>query len=51
MHLCSVLQFPKPIDVLLENVGHDKENIDFIYFAYSNDFDAKLSNAESKEFC
>lgn len=50
MDLGRVVQLPRPIDVLLENVGHEKENIDFIYFAYSNEFEIKPSNGESKEF-
>ncbi len=50
MQLGRVIQLPRPIDVLLENVGHEKENIDFIYFAYSNEFKVKPSSGESKEF-
>jgi len=48
--LGRVKQLPRPMNLLLENIGHDKENIDFIYFAISDTFDLNPANGESKEF-
>ena len=39
LELGRVRQLPRPINLLLENIGHEKENIDFIYFATSDTFE------------
>lgn len=36
LELGRVIQLHKPMYILLENVGSEVENIDFIYFAISN---------------
>ncbi|OGO76904.1 MAG: hypothetical protein A2Y23_08725 [Clostridiales bacterium GWB2_37_7] len=36
--------------MLLENIGHEVENIDFIYFAKTNATDVKPGILESQEF-
>ncbi|MGL5867982.1 NUDIX domain-containing protein [Clostridium chrysemydis] len=50
LNLGRVIQLHKPMHVLLENVGHEVENIDFIYFAMSNSNKLNPGNGESKEF-
>lgn len=48
--LGRVQQLPRPMNLLLENIGHEKENIDFIYFASADTFDLNPNNGESNEF-
>lgn len=50
LELGRVKQLHKPMHVLLENIGHEVENIDFIYFATSNCDILKPIIGESKEF-
>jgi len=50
LELGRVQQLPRPMNLLLENIGHEKENIDFIYFATTNTFELNPSNGESSEF-
>ena len=49
-NLGRVIQLHKPMHVLLENVGHEVENIDFIYFAIANNDKLDPAIGESKEF-
>lgn len=48
--LGRVEQLIKPMHVLLENIGHEVENIDFIYFAKSKSDKLEPLDGESKEF-
>ena len=50
LELGRVIQLPRPINLLLENVGHEKENIDFIYFATTDTYDVNPADGESREF-
>ena len=50
LNLGRVKQIPRPINLLLENIGHEKENIDFIYFAKSDSDNTNPRNGESEEF-
>ncbi|AQM59515.1 NUDIX domain-containing protein [Clostridium baratii] len=50
LELGRVVQLHKPMHILLENVGHDVENIDFIYFATSENNKLNPDIGESKEF-
>ncbi len=50
LELGKVQQLLRPIDILRENIGHEVENIDFIYFAYSNTFEVKPESGESTDF-
>jgi len=45
-----VQQLPRPANLLLENIGYEKENIDFIYFATTDNRNICLSKGESSEF-
>lgn len=49
LELGSVIQLNRPMHVLLENVGHEVENIDFIFFATANDNNINPQDGESKE--
>lgn len=48
--LARVQQLPRPMHLLLENIGHPKENIDFIYFATTDTFEVYPGDGESREF-
>lgn len=50
LELGRVKQLHRPINVLLENVGHPIENIDFIYFAKTDEEKLQPQDGESKEF-
>lgn len=50
LELGRVQQLPTPVNLLLENIGHEKENIDFIYFATTDTFRVCPSKGESSEF-
>lgn len=50
LELGRVRQLHRPINVLLENIGHTVENIDFIYFAKTDEEMLKPQDGESKEF-
>lgn len=47
--LGRVIQLNRPMHILLENVGHEVENIDFIFFATANDNNINPQDGESKE--
>lgn len=47
--LGRVIQLNRPMHVLLENVGHEVENIDFIFFATASDNNINPQDGESKE--
>lgn len=47
--LGKVIQLINPMYILLENVGHDIENINFIYFATALSNEIKPQNGESQE--
>lgn len=49
LDLGRVIQLHKPMHILLENVGHEVENIDFIYFAKAVSDELKPQRGESKE--
>lgn len=49
LDLGRVIQLHSPMHTLLENAGHEVENIDFIYFARAISNDVKPQNGESKE--
>lgn len=49
IELGSVRQLNKPMHLLLENVGQEVENIDFIYFATSTNINTNPQEGESKE--
>lgn len=49
LDLGRVIQLHSPMHTLLENVGHDIENIDFIYFARGLSNEVKPQKGESKE--
>ncbi|MBN1062681.1 MULTISPECIES: NUDIX domain-containing protein [Clostridium] len=49
LNLGRVLQLHSPMNTLLENVGHEIENIDFIYFAKALNNKLNPQNGESKE--
>lgn len=49
LSLGRVVQLHNPMYTLLENVGHEVENIDFIYFARALTSDVKPQKGESKE--
>ena len=49
LNLGRVIQLHSPIHTLLENVGHEVENIDFIYFARAISNEVKSQEGESKE--
>lgn len=38
------------MNLLLENIGHERENIDFIYFATTDTFEFCPGDGESREF-
>lgn len=48
--LGRVEQLIKPMYILLENIGHEVENIDFIYFAKGKSDKLEPLDGESKEF-
>ncbi|WP_238917704.1 NUDIX domain-containing protein [Clostridium sp. YIM B02555] len=50
LELGRVRQLHRPINVLLENIGHTVENIDFIYFAKTDEEMLKPQDGESNEF-
>lgn len=47
--LGRVIQLNRPMHVLLENVGYEVENIDFIFFATASDNNINPQDGESKE--
>lgn len=47
--LGRVVQLHSPMHTLLENVGHEVENIDFIYFARAFSNETRPQTGESKE--
>lgn len=47
--LGRVVQLHSPMHTLLENVGHEVENIDFIYFARAFSNEVRPQTGESKE--
>ena len=49
LDLGRVVQLHSPMHTLLENVGHEVENIDFIYFARALTDKVKPQKGESKE--
>ena len=49
LDLSRVIQLHTPMHTLLENVGHEVENIDFIYFARAVSNEVKPQKGESKE--
>ncbi|WP_394862991.1 NUDIX domain-containing protein [Paraclostridium bifermentans] len=49
LDLGKVVQLNKPRYVLLENVGHPIENIDFIFFATTSKEEFKPQDGESKD--
>ncbi len=49
LDLGRVIQLHSPMHTLLENVGHEVENIDFIYFARAVSNEVKPQKGESKE--
>lgn len=49
LNLGRVIQLHSPMHTLLENVGHEVENIDFIYFARAISNEVKPQRGESKE--
>lgn len=50
LDLGIVIQLHKPMHVLLENVGHEIENIDFIYFATADNDKLDPAIGRSGEF-
>lgn len=49
MNLGRVIQLHSPMHTLLENVGHEVENIDFIYFVSALTNEVNPQKGESKE--
>lgn len=49
LNLGRVIQLHSPMHTLLENVGHEVENIDFIYFAKTLNNKLNPQKGESKE--
>lgn len=49
LNLGRVIQLHSPMHTLLENVGHEVENIDFIYFARASTDKVNPQKGESKE--
>ncbi|MCB2356896.1 NUDIX domain-containing protein [Clostridium estertheticum] len=49
LELGGVRQLHRPMNVLLENIGHSIENIDFIYFATANEDKVHPQDGESEE--
>lgn len=49
LELGRVKQLHRPINVLLENIGHAVENIDFIYFAKTDEEKLHPRDGESKQ--
>lgn len=49
LSLGRVIQLHSPMHTLLENVGHEDENIDFIYFAKTLNNKLNPQKGESKE--
>ncbi|MBX4271751.1 NUDIX hydrolase [Clostridium estertheticum] len=49
LELGRVRQLHRPMNILLENIGHPIENIDFIYFATTNKSKVQPQEGESKE--
>jgi ADP-ribose pyrophosphatase YjhB (NUDIX family) len=49
LDLGRVEQLHRPIHILLENVGQPVENIDFIYFATTNNNELNPQKGESRE--
>lgn len=49
LDLGKVIQLHSPIHTLLENVGHEVENIDFIYFAKALTNEVNPQKGESKK--
>lgn len=50
LDLGRVRQLPNPMNLLLENIGYPKENIDFIYFAKTEESELTPGVGESKDF-
>lgn len=48
--LTRVRQLVNAQHILLENIGHEAENIDFIYFAKTKEVNCIPNERESKEF-
>lgn len=49
LDLGRVIQLHSPMHTLLENLGHEVENIDFIYFARAFSNEVRPQKEESKE--
>lgn len=49
LDLGRVIQLHSPMHTLLENIGHEVENIDFIYFARAFSNEVRPQKGESKE--
>ena len=49
LNLGRVIQLHSPMHTLLENIGHEVENIDFIYFARAVSNEVKPQRGESNE--
>lgn len=49
LKLGRVRQLHRPMNILLENIGYPVENIDFIYFAKTNEENLKPQDGESRE--
>jgi 8-oxo-dGTP pyrophosphatase MutT (NUDIX family) len=49
LELGRVIQLNRPIHVLLENIGQEVENIDFIFFAKATNNNVNPQAGESKE--
>ena len=49
LNLGRVLQLYSPMHTLLENLGHEVENIDFIYFARAFSNEVRPQKGESKD--
>lgn len=49
LELGRVIQLNRPMHIFLENVGHEVENIDFIFFATTKDNNVNPQDGESKE--
>ena len=50
LELGRVQQLPRPMNLLLENIGHERENIDFIYFATTDTFELYPGDGEAENF-
>lgn len=49
LNLGRVIQLHNPVYTILENVGHEVENIDFIYFAKASSDKVNPAKGESKD--